>query len=157
MSMVWNPQSMNIITAHEPAAVIISRFWYIQRTGPLVCTDLAEQTSDAICGNQTIQTETQPVAAVIAILTPVKPKNLRDQYCLRCSSLYIHPGLFNTYSESLNVMTGENERPCSDRNGRMTHHGNSSGKPQSHANSHMLYVASQVVLTNTIAYVLCYM
>ncbi|KAH3881940.1 hypothetical protein DPMN_018575 [Dreissena polymorpha] len=48
MSMVWNPQSMNIITAHEPAAVIISRFWYIQGTGPLVCTDLAEQTSDAI-------------------------------------------------------------------------------------------------------------
>ncbi|KAH3780875.1 hypothetical protein DPMN_158700 [Dreissena polymorpha] len=45
MSMVWNPQSMNIITAHEPAAVIISRFWYIHGTGPLVCTDLAEQTS----------------------------------------------------------------------------------------------------------------
>ncbi|KAH3874088.1 hypothetical protein DPMN_037329 [Dreissena polymorpha] len=40
--------SMNIITAHEPAAVIISRFWYIQCTGPLVCTDLAEQTSDAL-------------------------------------------------------------------------------------------------------------
>ncbi|KAH3897695.1 hypothetical protein DPMN_021889 [Dreissena polymorpha] len=30
MSMVRNPQSMNIITAHEPAVVIISRFWYIQ-------------------------------------------------------------------------------------------------------------------------------
>ncbi|KAH3703907.1 hypothetical protein DPMN_078959 [Dreissena polymorpha] len=109
MSMVWNSQSMNIITAHEPAAVIISRFWYIHGTGPLVCTDLAERISDAIGGNQTIQSETQPVAAIVNILTPVIPKKLRVTYCFRCASLHIPPGLFNTYSESLNVMKGENE------------------------------------------------
>ncbi|XP_052260549.1 uncharacterized protein LOC127864689 [Dreissena polymorpha] len=48
ISMVWNPPSMNIITAHEPVAVIISRFWYIHGAGPSVCKDHAERTSDAI-------------------------------------------------------------------------------------------------------------
>ncbi|KAH3895503.1 hypothetical protein DPMN_019668 [Dreissena polymorpha] len=48
ISMVWNPPSLNIITAHEPVAVIISRFWYIHGAGPSVCKDHAERTSDAV-------------------------------------------------------------------------------------------------------------
>ncbi|KAH3754404.1 hypothetical protein DPMN_189072 [Dreissena polymorpha] len=43
--MVWNPPSLNIITAHEPVALIISRFWYIHGAGPSVCKDHAERTS----------------------------------------------------------------------------------------------------------------
>ncbi|KAH3803933.1 hypothetical protein DPMN_132205 [Dreissena polymorpha] len=33
ISMVWNPQSMNIMTAHVPAAIIISRFLHLHDVG----------------------------------------------------------------------------------------------------------------------------
>ncbi|KAH3737595.1 hypothetical protein DPMN_044188 [Dreissena polymorpha] len=42
-------------------------------------------------------------------LTPVKPKKSIDKYFFRCASLYVPSGLFSTYSDSLNCMTGENE------------------------------------------------
>ncbi|KAH3879260.1 hypothetical protein DPMN_003163, partial [Dreissena polymorpha] len=40
---------------------------------------------------KTGQSELQPVAAVVTIFAPVKPKKLRDIYCLRCAGLYIPP------------------------------------------------------------------
>ncbi|KAH3815727.1 hypothetical protein DPMN_144258 [Dreissena polymorpha] len=36
VSLVWDPQSMNIMIAHELAAVIISRFWYLYGVRPSV-------------------------------------------------------------------------------------------------------------------------
>ncbi|KAH3815726.1 hypothetical protein DPMN_144257 [Dreissena polymorpha] len=36
ISMMWDPQYMNIMTANEPAAVIISRFWHFHGVGPSV-------------------------------------------------------------------------------------------------------------------------
>ncbi|KAH3802416.1 hypothetical protein DPMN_156092 [Dreissena polymorpha] len=34
--MVWDPQFMNSMTANEPAAVIILRFWSLHGAGPSV-------------------------------------------------------------------------------------------------------------------------
>ncbi|KAH3708260.1 hypothetical protein DPMN_067707 [Dreissena polymorpha] len=33
ISIVWDPQALNIMTSHEPASVIISRFCHIYRAG----------------------------------------------------------------------------------------------------------------------------
>ncbi|KAH3802419.1 hypothetical protein DPMN_156095 [Dreissena polymorpha] len=35
ISMVWDPQSMKIMTVHEPAAVIVSRCWHLHELRPL--------------------------------------------------------------------------------------------------------------------------
>ncbi|KAH3802417.1 hypothetical protein DPMN_156093 [Dreissena polymorpha] len=36
ISMEWDTQSMNNITAHKPAAVIILRFWHLHELGPSI-------------------------------------------------------------------------------------------------------------------------
>ncbi|KAH3803931.1 hypothetical protein DPMN_132203 [Dreissena polymorpha] len=57
ISMVWDPQSLNIMTAHEPAVVIISRFWHLHGVGPSVYEHHAEQTSGLIFEFGTVENE----------------------------------------------------------------------------------------------------